>query len=108
MIWIFVTSPFLILFVLVQLAAFGFFGPLPTFDQLENPKNNLATEIISEDGEVLGKYFFENRSKIKYKELPESLIKSLIATEDIRFKKHSGNWGKKYQCEREKPSKSVV
>ncbi len=89
-IWMVITSPFLVLFTLVQLASFGFLGPLPTFDQLENPSNNLATEIISEDGVVLGKYFFENRSKASYNELPENLIHALISTEDIRFEKHSG------------------
>jgi penicillin-binding protein 1A len=68
----------------------GIFGELPSFEQLENPKNNLATEIISEDGIVLGKYFFENRSNAKYKELPENLIRAFISTEDIRFRKHSG------------------
>jgi len=57
--WTIVISPFLGLFLLVNLTSMGVFGDLPTFDQLENPKNNLATEIISEDGIVLGKYFFE-------------------------------------------------
>lgn len=89
-IWIAITSPFVVLFCLVQLTSFGFLGSLPTFDQLENPNNNLATEIISEDGLVLGKYFFENRSKASYNELPENLIHALISTEDIRFKEHSG------------------
>jgi penicillin-binding protein 1A len=68
----------------------GVFGDLPTFDQLENPENNLATEIISEDGVLLGKYFFENRSRVKYNEISESLINALIAIEDVRFRKHSG------------------
>ena len=57
-IWALVLSPFFLVFFLVSLASFEFFGPLPTFDQLENPKNNLATEIISADSVVLGKYFF--------------------------------------------------
>ena len=90
LIWGCVLSPFIILFVLIQLTSLGVFGELPTFEELENPKNNLATEIISEDGIVLGKYFFENRSKTNYKELPENLINALIATEDIRFMNHSG------------------
>ena len=88
--WLIVISPFLGLFLLVQLTAIGVFGDLPTFDQLENPKNNLATEIISEDGVVLGKYFFENRSRARYNELPENLISALISTEDVRFRDHSG------------------
>ncbi len=95
-IWAVLLSPFLALFTLVQLTALGVFGDLPTFDQLENPKNNLATEIISEDGVILGKYFFENRSKVKYKELPENLIDALIATEDIRFREHSGVDGRSF------------
>jgi penicillin-binding protein 1A len=90
LLWLAVTSPFLGLFLLVNLTAIGVFGDLPTFDQLENPKNNLATEIISEDGIVLGKYFFENRSRARYNEIPENLINALISTEDVRFREHSG------------------
>ena len=90
LLWGVVLSPFIILFALVYITAIGLFGELPTFEQLENPKNNLATEIISEDGVVLGKYFFENRSRVRYNELPQNLIDALIATEDIRFRKHSG------------------
>ena len=90
LLWALVLSPFILLFSLVQLTSFGFFGDLPTFNQLENPKNNLATEIISEDGVVLGKYFFENRSRVRYSDLPRNLIDALIATEDVRFKSHSG------------------
>ena len=92
--WMFILSPLITLFCLVQLTSLGVFGELPTFSQLENPKNNLATEIISEDGVVLGKYFFENRSQIRYNELPSNLINGLIATEDIRFREHSGIDGK--------------
>ncbi len=90
LLWLIVLAPFLGLFLLVNLNASGVFGDLPSFDQLENPKNNLATEIISEDGVVLGKYFFENRSRVTYDELPENLINALVATEDIRFREHSG------------------
>ena len=61
-----------------------------TFEELETPRNNLASEIISDDGIILGKYFIENRTKVKRNEIPENLINALIATEDIRFKEHSG------------------
>lgn len=88
--WLFILSPFIGLFSLVQLTTIGVFGELPAFEQLENPKNNLATEVLSEDGVVLGKYFFENRSKVSYSELPQNLIDALISTEDIRFRSHSG------------------
>ena len=64
LLWLIITSPFFGLFLLVNMTAIGVFGDLPTFDQLENPKNNLATEIISEDGVVLGKYFFERSAKV--------------------------------------------
>ena len=58
-IWLFVLSPIIILFACLYLASIGAFGKLPSFEQLENPKSNLATEIISSDGEVLGKYFLK-------------------------------------------------
>ena len=90
LIWTIIFTPFIGLFSIILLTSTGFFGDLPTFEQLENPKNNLATEIISEDGIVLGKYFFENRSNIKYRDLPENLINALLATEDIRYLSHSG------------------
>ena len=90
LLWLIITSPFFGLFLLVNLTAIGVFGDLPTFDQLENPKNNLATEIISEDGVVLGKYFFENRSRANYNEIPENLVNAFISTEDVRFRNHSG------------------
>jgi len=88
--WLIVISPFIGLFFLVNLTSMGIFGDLPTFDQLESPTNHLATEIISEEGGLLGAYFKENRSNAKYKELPENLIRAFISTEDIRFREHSG------------------
>ncbi len=63
---------------------------MPSLKNLENPESELASEVISEDNEVLGKYFLENRSLIEYKELPENVVNALLATEDIRFTKHSG------------------
>ncbi len=71
-------------------ASWGLFGDLPTFEELENPENNLATEIISSDGKTLGKYAYENRTPIKYQDIPENLVKALVATEDERFYEHSG------------------
>ena len=65
MLWGVILSPFIFIFTLVTLASFEFFGPLPTFDQLENPKNNLATEVISADSVVIGKFFIENRTSAK-------------------------------------------
>ena len=89
-IWVLALSPFVLVFSLVSLASIEFFGPLPTFDQLENPRNNLATEIISVDSVVLGKYFFENRTSAKKEDVPQNFINALLATEDVRFREHSG------------------
>ncbi|CAL2087717.1 penicillin-binding protein 1A [Tenacibaculum sp. 190524A05c] len=73
------------------LASWGAFGTLPTFEELENPKNDLATEIISSDGKTLGKYYLKaNRTPIQFKDLPDNLVKALVATEDERFYSHSG------------------
>ncbi|MFM9403143.1 transglycosylase domain-containing protein [Myroides odoratimimus] len=71
-------------------ASWGVFGPMPTFDELENPASNVATEIISSDGKTIGKFYLENRVPVKYEDLPEYLVNALIATEDERFKEHSG------------------
>ena len=69
----------------------GWFGPMPDLQQLENPKTNLATQIISSDGAVLGKFFYnDNRTPIAYEELPRNMVNALIATEDERFYNHSG------------------
>ncbi|UAM97455.1 transglycosylase domain-containing protein [Polaribacter litorisediminis] len=72
------------------MASVGGFGTLPTFEELENPQTNLATEVISSDGVTIGKYAKENRTPVKFKELPENLVNALVATEDERFYQHSG------------------
>ncbi len=68
----------------------GLFGTMPTFEELENPQTNLATEIISCDGKVLGTYYVENRSNVYYTDLSPYLPQALISIEDERFEKHSG------------------
>ncbi|AZJ34584.1 penicillin-binding protein 1A [Tenacibaculum singaporense] len=88
--WGIILGGFLFVCLLFLLASWGVFGALPTFEELENPENNLATEIISSDGKTLGKYAVENRTPIKYKDIPESMVKALVATEDERFYEHSG------------------
>ena len=72
------------------LASWGFFGSMPSFEDLENPESNLATEVFACDGVTLGKFYNENRTPIKYEDLPQSLVKALVATEDERFYEHSG------------------
>ncbi|MCC8359598.1 penicillin-binding protein 1A [Salinimicrobium sediminilitoris] len=76
--------------LLFLLASWGVFGTMPTFEELENPETNLATEIFSSDGETLGKYYNENRTPVKYDDLPQHLVEALVATEDERFYEHSG------------------
>ena len=66
------------------------FGDMPTFEELENPSTNLASEIISADGKILGTYYIENRSNVSYSELSPHLVEALLAIEDIRFYEHSG------------------
>lgn len=68
----------------------GVFGTMPTFEELENPQTNLATEIISCDGKVLGTYYVENRSNVRYAELSPYIPQALISIEDERFTEHSG------------------
>ncbi|MBC7617165.1 MAG: transglycosylase domain-containing protein [Pedobacter sp.] len=69
---------------------FGLFGEIPSFRIIENPKSNEATEVISEDGKVLGTYFVKNRSNVGYAQISPNVINALIATEDIRYLSHSG------------------
>jgi len=74
----------------IWLIASGYFGSLPTFEELENPKSNIASEVYTSDNQLLGNYFIQNRSNVGYDELSPNLVNALIATEDIRFEDHSG------------------
>ena len=77
--------------VIFLLASFGTFGFMPDHTALENPRTNLATEVISSDGVTLGKFYYEdNRTPVSFKELPKHLVDALIATEDIRYFDHAG------------------
>ncbi|WP_202927885.1 penicillin-binding protein 1A [Cyclobacterium roseum] len=81
----------LVLFITAVNANFlGLFGDMPDFESLENPESELASELYSADGILLGKYFRENRTPVTYNELAPNLINALIATEDVRFEDHSG------------------
>ncbi len=87
LIWVFALS-------LVTVFFYGitneWFGSMPSFEELENPKSNLASEVFSSDRELLGTYFIENRSNISYQEISPNLINALLSIEDIRFEEHSG------------------
>lgn len=88
--WSLFTLMILSVVILFSLISSGKLGYIPTFEELENPKSNLASEIYSSDDLLLGKYFIENRSNAVYSELDTNLINALIATEDVRFYEHSG------------------
>ncbi len=77
-------------FLFILSVRLGLFGKLPSFSDLENPKSNLASEVITEDRKVLGTYYVQNRSNVKYSELSPYLVKALVSTEDKRFYDHSG------------------
>lgn len=77
----------ILMFALVRLEVFG---KLPDVEELENPEDNIATEVISADGKVIGKFYSENRTPAKFKDLSPYLVQALIATEDERFYQHSG------------------
>lgn len=76
-----------VFFILLSLGVLGF---MPTFEQLENPKANLATEVYSDSGELIGYIGIQNRSNVTYKDISPNLINALVATEDVRFYEHSG------------------
>lgn len=88
--WLIVITPVILLFLIVLATAFGLFGELPSFAELENPSTYQATEIYSSDLKLLGKYYRENRSLVHYEDLSPNLVNALKATEDIRFESHSG------------------
>ena len=89
-IWKFVAGCFLLVALVIAATYLGVFGSLPTFRDIENPKSNQASEIISSDKQVLGTYYVENRSNVTYKQISPNVINALIATEDERFREHSG------------------
>ena len=76
--------------ILIFSIGLGLFGSLPDLRTLENPKSNQASEVISDDNVVLGTYYIQNRSNVRYDEISPNVINALIATEDIRFYNHSG------------------
>ena len=89
--WGLFLTPFVILALIMYMASQGWIGEvLPSFEELENPKSNLASEVISSDQSVIGKYYVENRTNIHYYDLNENIVQALKATEDIRFEDHSG------------------
>lgn len=89
--WVLFAIPFIIMVLIFFLISKEVMGPMPTFAELENPENKLAAEVYSEDGVLLGKFFYkENRTWVDYEGISPYMWDALIATEDIRFYRHSG------------------
>jgi len=88
--WSLFLFPFVFVILLFVLISKEKLGQMPSFGDLENPEYYLAAEVISEDGVLLGKISIENRTWTEFKDITPSLIDALIATEDIRFNRHSG------------------
>ncbi|RZS99187.1 penicillin-binding protein 1A [Aquimarina brevivitae] len=88
--WILFATGIVAVVFIFLLASWGVFGEMPTFEELENPQNDLATQIISADGKQIGTFFRENRTPVLFEDLPDHVVEALIATEDARYYEHSG------------------
>tara|TARA_B110000503_G_scaffold142409_1_gene239115 strand:- start:2226 stop:4661 length:2436 start_codon:yes stop_codon:yes gene_type:complete len=90
--WVCIIIPISLFILLMFSAANSWFGfePLPKVDDLVNPKSNLATEVYTADGKVLGKYFYQNRVNVDYDAISPFLVEALVSTEDERYYSHSG------------------
>jgi len=84
----FIGCAFLLLFILF--ANWGLFGKMPSIEELENPSASLASEVIAEDGTLMGKYYLEDRTNVEFKDINKNVVNALVATEDERFYEHSG------------------
>jgi len=89
-IWFWILFSFPVIALLLFVLGVRLFADLPDTDALQNPKTNLATEVLSSDMKVLGKFYAENRTNVKFKEISPNVVNALIATEDARFYSHSG------------------
>jgi penicillin-binding protein 1A len=88
--WIFIAFVIVAPVLLMSMVSWGVFGELPSIEDLENPKNNLASEVFSSDEKLLGKYYKENRTMVKHQDISPFVCNGLVATEDARFFSHSG------------------
>ena len=88
--WTLFSIPFIAIIVIFILISRDKLGTVPSFEELENPEYSLAAEVYSSDGVLLGKISIENRTWTDFDEISPDFIDALIATEDIRFYKHSG------------------
>ena len=89
--WGIITAGIVALVCIFWMITKGWLGYLPPLDELQNPKNKFATEVISSDMQLLGRYYRnENRVSVAYTDISPNMINALIATEDVRFYDHTG------------------
>ncbi len=88
--WIIFFTPIILVFLLFFSINIGLFGPMPSFEELENTRSNLASEVYSADSVLLGTYYIDNRTNINYDDLSPEVVNALLSAEDIRFHYHSG------------------
>ena len=88
LLWGVVLAPILIL--ICSLGLVSACADIPSFEELEHPENKLATQVIADGGELLTTYHLQNRSYASYEELGPYLVDAAVATEDVRFYRHSG------------------
>ncbi len=88
--WLWLIALLPLLMLLCFILYLTFFANLPSLEELENPRSNLASEIISSDQKVIGKYYIENRTNVSFEHISPHVVNALIATEDARFYTHSG------------------
>ena len=85
--WILFAAPFVLVFLLLLIV--WMFAKIPSFEELEHPDSKLATQVIAEGGEILTTFHIENRTYVSFEELSPNLLAAAIATEDVRFRRHS-------------------
>lgn len=88
--WVAVILGLLSFFSIFLMAEQSWLGKMPTIEDLQNPRSDLASEIYSSDGKMLGKYFYQNRTNVHYRDLSPNLVNALVATEDERYMEHPG------------------
>ncbi|ATL49619.1 peptidoglycan glycosyltransferase [Chitinophaga caeni] len=88
--WLTVLGGMGLFVIILLLINFRIIGNMPSMEALENPRAALASEVLADDGTIMGKYYAVDRSNVDYKDISPNVIKALIATEDERFYSHSG------------------
>ncbi len=88
--WIIFFAPIIFVFLLFFAINIGMLGSMPSFEELENTRSNLASKVYSADSVLLGTYYIHNRTNINYEDLSPDIVNALLSAEDIRFHYHSG------------------